>query len=176
MGSPLTYEAQTPVTNATTKSTPSAATASASASSSDWGGEIREFVPQRFNEFQPSSTPAYDPYSMQSVNNAISDMSDGTSQINPYSQDAQATLFQNTTSFTHTQPLNYHLYAPIGPHRENLMPYQRTAHDFFIPDHLREELQRKTEATAQTFSNSTLPQQPPPPTNGNFVTFSAFAT
>lgn len=39
------------------------------------------------------------------------------------------------------------------------MAYQRTTHDFFIPDHLREELQRKSEATLQTFPNSTLPQQ-----------------
>lgn len=49
--------------------------------------------------------------------------------------------------------LNYHLYAPLGPHRENLMAYQRTTHDFFIPDHLREEMQRKSEAALQTFSS-----------------------
>lgn len=94
---------------------------------------------------------------MQGVNAAMSD--NGSTQVNPYSQDASASLFQNAAAYTHNQPLNYHLYAPIGPHRENLMPYQRTTHDLFIPDHLREELQRKTEATLQTFSNSTLPQQ-----------------
>lgn len=49
--------------------------------------------------------------------------------------------------------LSYHLYAPLGPHRENLMAYQRTTHDFFIPDHLREEMQRKSEASLQTFSS-----------------------
>lgn len=31
------------------------------------------------------------------------------------------------------------------------MAYQRTTHDFFIPDHLREEMQRKSEASLQTF-------------------------
>lgn len=39
-----------------------------------------------------------------------------------------------------------------------MMLYQRTAADFFIPDDLREDLQRKAEATLQTFPNSTLPQ------------------
>ncbi|TIA02242.1 PAB-dependent poly(A)-specific ribonuclease subunit pan3, partial [Aureobasidium pullulans] len=39
------------------------------------------------------------------------------------------------------------------------MAYQRTTHDFFIPDHLREEMQRKSEASLQTFSNTALPQQ-----------------
>jgi hypothetical protein len=33
------------------------------------------------------------------------------------------------------------------------MAYQRTTHDFFIPDHLREEMQRKSEASLQTFSS-----------------------
>lgn len=38
------------------------------------------------------------------------------------------------------------------------MAFQRSTSDFFIPDHLREELQRKAEATLQTYANSTLPQ------------------
>lgn len=38
------------------------------------------------------------------------------------------------------------------------MAYQRSTSDFFIPDNLREDLQRKAEATLQTFANSTLPQ------------------
>jgi PAB-dependent poly(A)-specific ribonuclease subunit 3 len=44
----------------------------------------------------------------------------------------------------------YHNYAPMGPHRENLLAYQRTVHDLFIPDKLREDLQRKAEASLQT--------------------------
>lgn len=44
----------------------------------------------------------------------------------------------------------------MGPHRENLMAYQRTTHDFFIPDHLREEMQRKSEASLQTFTSKSF--------------------
>lgn len=46
--------------------------------------------------------------------------------------------------------VQYHLYAPIGPHREDLLPYQRNAHDFFMPEKLREDLQKKSEASLQT--------------------------
>lgn len=56
------------------------------------------------------------------------------------------------------QPLQYHLYAPVGPHREDLMQYHRVTHDFFIPEKLREEMQRKTEASLQVMPNSQLPQ------------------
>ncbi|TKX22825.1 PAN2-PAN3 deadenylation complex subunit PAN3 [Elsinoe australis] len=131
------------------------------AASSDWSNQIKEFVPGQFGDFQPSATPSFDPYSMQDMGNAVPGISEATTttQINPYAQDSTAQMFQNPAAFSHSQPLNYHLYAPIGPHRENLVAYQRTAHDLFIPDHLREDLQRKTEATLQTFSNSTLPQQ-----------------
>jgi len=59
--------------------------------------------------------------------------------------------------------LSYHLYAPLGPHRENLMAYQRTTHDFFIPDHLREEMQRKSEASLQTFSSKSCGSRLPVP-------------
>lgn len=128
------------------------------AATNEWPSEIREFVPRGFNEYQSDSSSNYDPYSMQGVNNTLADGT-STPQLNPYSQDASAGMFQNAAAYTHNHPLNYHMYAPIGPHRENLMPYQRTTHDIFIPDHLREELQRKTEATLQTFSNSTLPPQ-----------------
>jgi PAB-dependent poly(A)-specific ribonuclease subunit 3 len=82
------------------------------------------------------------------------------SQLNPYAQQANAVggspFFQDASAFKH--PLNYHLYFMAGPRRENLMPYQRSTTDFFIPDDLREDLQRKSEATLQTFANSILPQ------------------
>ena len=85
---------------------------------------------------------------------------DGTqAQLNPYTQQSQGIgnqqYYSDTTNYKH--PLNYHLYASIGPRRENLMAYQRSTSDFFIPDNLREDLQRKAEATLQTFANSTLP-------------------
>lgn len=45
----------------------------------------------------------------------------------------------------------------MGPQPTNLLGYQRTAHDFFIPDALREDLQKKAEASRQILPNSTLP-------------------
>lgn len=38
----------------------------------------------------------------------------------------------------------------MGPHREDLLAYQRLPHDFFMPEKVREELQRKSEASLQT--------------------------
>ncbi|KIW04755.1 hypothetical protein, variant [Verruconis gallopava] len=79
--------------------------------------------------------------------------------LNPYAQDASSlsgtAFYQNTSTFA--QPAQYHNYAPLGPHRENLLAYQRTAHDFFMPDKLREELQKKAESTLQILPSSTLP-------------------
>jgi len=57
--------------------------------------------------------------------------------------------------FSH--PPQYHLYAPVGPRPENLLPYQRTVQDFFMPDALREEFQRKADAALQILPTSTLP-------------------
>jgi PAB-dependent poly(A)-specific ribonuclease subunit 3 len=37
----------------------------------------------------------------------------------------------------------------MGPHREDLMAYQRQAHDFFMPEKMREDLQRKADASLQ---------------------------
>ncbi|RYF40663.1 MAG: hypothetical protein EOO38_21610, partial [Cytophagaceae bacterium] len=64
--------------------------------------------------------------------------------INPYAEQAPSVgaqaFFQDTTSFRH--PLNYHLYASLGPRRDQITQYQRATADFFIPDDLREDLQR----------------------------------
>jgi len=84
---------------------------------------------------------------------------DAQQNINPYADTTSTvtgqTFFQDATSFRH--PLNYHLYASFGPRRDQMTPYQRATADFFLPDDLREDLQRKAEATLQTFPNSTLP-------------------
>lgn len=91
---------------------------------------------------------------------SITGLDASQTQINPYVQQASnvgnQAFFQDASTFKH--PLNYHLYASIGPRRENLMAYQRSTADFFVPDDLREELQRKSEATLQTYANSALPQ------------------
>lgn len=61
---------------------------------------------------------------------------------------AGGTYFQGQPNYS-VQPLNYHFYAPIGPHTDNLTPYQKSIHDLFLSDRLREELQRKSEAYHQ---------------------------
>lgn len=46
--------------------------------------------------------------------------------------------------------VQYHLYAPIGPHNQNTLAYQRNVHDLFLANDFREELQKKSAATLQT--------------------------
>lgn len=86
-------------------------------------------------------------------------------QFNPYAEGhggiagAAQQFYQAGGAFAAPlQPLQYHLYAPVGPHREDLMQYHRVTHDFFIPEKLREEMQRKSEASLQVMPNSQLPQ------------------
>lgn len=92
----------------------------------------------------------YDPYVTQPTMTNPSHAPQ-QSQINPYAQDSASSgsgSYYQTSTFA--QPIQYHLYTSLGPHREALLPYQRAAHDFFIPDNLREELQRKSATTLQT--------------------------
>lgn len=49
------------------------------------------------------------------------------------------------------------MYWPVGPQPTGLLAYQRTAHDFFIPDSVREDLQKKAEVARQVVPNSSLP-------------------
>ncbi|KAE9379831.1 hypothetical protein N431DRAFT_432215 [Stipitochalara longipes BDJ] len=131
--------------------------------------QIKEFTPQQnydmstniaSNGTAPDAQMPYDPFSMSSVADAMP-----SAPYNPYLQDNSAmpsngaAYYQAQPSFAApAQPLQYHLYAPIGPHKEDLTPYQRTVHDFFIPNSLREELQKKSEATRQVMPNSGLPR------------------
>ncbi|RYP56068.1 hypothetical protein DL769_009982 [Monosporascus sp. CRB-8-3] len=55
---------------------------------------------------------------------------------------------------TPLQPLNYHLYNPITPSRESLQLFQRHVQEFFVPDNIREELTRKSEAARQVLPNN----------------------
>lgn len=49
------------------------------------------------------------------------------------------------------------MYWPVGPQPTGLLAYQRTAHDFFIPDAVREDFQKKAEVARQTLPNTSLP-------------------
>lgn len=56
-------------------------------------------------------------------------------------------------------PLQYHLYAPTPFRvRPALEAHQRTVQDLFISNELREELQRRNDATLQVLATSTLPE------------------
>ncbi|KAF4421145.1 PAN2-PAN3 deadenylation complex subunit PAN3 [Colletotrichum fructicola] len=128
---------------------------------------LREFTPQNFelstgitaNGAASDTGINYDPFTMTSVAQALP-----TTQFNPYADDptglvgSNAAFFQHQNAYTGPlQPLQYHLYAPVGPYRDDLAPFQRQVHDFFIPDKLREDMQRRSEALQQVMPNSTLP-------------------
>ncbi|EOA85261.1 uncharacterized protein SETTUDRAFT_20779 [Exserohilum turcica Et28A] len=122
----------------------------------DWHSQdFQEFVPQSF-EGQQMVDPnlGYDPFSTPTNMPTLAGPSHQAAAMNPYAQDASATYFQNANAF---QNPAYHLYWPVGPQPTGLLAYQRTAHDFFIPDALREELQKKAEVARQIAPNSTLP-------------------
>ena len=61
--------------------------------------------------------------------------------------------------FAKSLQVQYHQYAPIGPFNTNMLPYQRTVHDLFIQNEVREDVQKRMAATLQTLPNSQLPQQ-----------------
>ncbi|KAG0651465.1 Poly(A)-nuclease deadenylation complex subunit 3 [Hyphodiscus hymeniophilus] len=128
---------------------------------------IREFTPQNYelpqttvqNGTTPDTQSSYDPFQMTPLTQVLP-----TTPYNPYLEDSTniasngASYYQPQTTYTApAQPLQYHLYAPIGPHREDLLAYQRLTHDFFMPEKLREDLQKKAEATLQVMPNSQLP-------------------
>ncbi|TPX19294.1 PAB-dependent poly(A)-specific ribonuclease subunit 3 [Coccidioides immitis] len=141
-------------------------------STPEWSiGEIQDFVPQGFDTSHVESihghgngvlsTPAYDPFVSSSTPLGASGAVTHQVQPNPYSHDPSAiggaAFFGAHNAFQ--QPVQYHLYAPIGPHNQNILGYQRNIHDLFLPNSFREELQKKAAATLQTLPNSQLPTQ-----------------
>ncbi|KAJ5834095.1 hypothetical protein N7447_000121 [Penicillium robsamsonii] len=135
----------------------------------DWAvADVQEFVPQGFEHVTPlqgngnggiTPTGAFDPF--VTTPTPMTPGAVGPVSANPYSHDPSGAMggafFANQTGFQ--QPIQYHLYAPIGPHSQNTLGYQRNVHDLFIPNDLREELQKKSAATLQTLPNTQLPAQ-----------------
>lgn len=101
-----------------------------------------------------ASYTGFDPYTASS---AITGQHQSTG-INPYAQDSSglAPGYHYNQNAFQTSP-SYHLYWPVGPQPTGLLAYQRTAHDFFIPDTLREDLQKKAEVARQVLPNTALP-------------------
>ncbi|KAI1392178.1 uncharacterized protein F4822DRAFT_425389 [Hypoxylon trugodes] len=157
-------------TNATPFTPRGAATATTTALQQDNGASLyksaqfADFAPQNYDLNTTTATNGsdngslgYDPFTMSSVSQALP-----SAQYNPYAEDhnalagAGASYFTAQNSYTApSQPLQYHLYYPITSIRENLQPYQRQLYDLFLPESLREDLQKKSEATRQV-----LPNQP----------------
>lgn len=96
-----------------------------------------------------TSEVTYDPFSMANVSQAIPTTFPNTFPDDMGNLAAGGAYFQGQQNYNNVQPLNYHFYAPIGPHKEGLMPYQKSIHDLFLSDRLREDLQRKSEAYHQ---------------------------
>ncbi|KAK5938234.1 PAB-dependent poly(A)-specific ribonuclease subunit 3 [Knufia obscura] len=120
----------------------------------DWAlPGAQEFVPGRLD---PSAIQAHDANDHRTPHfeafHAVQH------QLNPYLDPSLngATFFQAPSTFQ--QPVQYHQYAPIGPYNTNMLPYQRSVHDLFLPNEAREDLQKKMAAALQTLPNSQLPQ------------------
>jgi PAB-dependent poly(A)-specific ribonuclease subunit 3 len=126
---------------------------------------IREFTPQydMTSNIATNGAPPehmhFDPFSaMAPVGHAI------PPQYNPYAEDPSGLAGHNGAFFpaqnpfgSDIQPLQYHLYYPTAPRRQDLLSYQKVTQDFFVPEKLREELHRKSEAWRQVLSSG-LPQ------------------
>ncbi|CAG8536238.1 2113_t:CDS:10 [Paraglomus brasilianum] len=90
-------------------------------------------------------------YSVSASSSRSQPSSHNTSNASYFSQLSQVdSLFYQNQSGLLPAPLQYHLYTSPLPHISNLHPHQKTIHAFFMSDNLREDLQRKNEATLQT--------------------------
>ncbi|KIX07740.1 uncharacterized protein Z518_02394 [Rhinocladiella mackenziei CBS 650.93] len=130
----------------------------------DWAlADVQEFVPRRAQEttmvgqrsIRPISVVPYMAMNEIPVAHTFETFQPSHA-ANPYlDQGMNGAAFYNAANFQ--QPVLYHQYAPIGHYSTNLAPYQRTVHDLFIPNDLREEIQKKSAAALQTLPNSQLP-------------------
>ncbi|KAI7974299.1 hypothetical protein EIK77_008482 [Talaromyces pinophilus] len=108
-----------------------------------------------------SPAPPYDPFVTPQSSIAGGSAVAPHPVPNPYSHDAAVAasmgggFFAGQSGFQ--QPVQYHLYAPIGPHSTNITGYQRNVHDLFLPNDFREELQKKAAATLQTLPSKVIP-------------------
>ncbi|KXJ89408.1 PAB-dependent poly(A)-specific ribonuclease subunit PAN3, partial [Microdochium bolleyi] len=101
----------------------------------------------------------YDPFTMSNVAQALPT----ATPFNPYAEDPNALsgagqYYGAQGGYTTPlQPLNHHLYNPVNPSREILLPHQKQIQELFIPENLREDLAKKSEAARQVLPTSTLP-------------------
>ncbi|KAF2756818.1 hypothetical protein EJ05DRAFT_453718 [Pseudovirgaria hyperparasitica] len=104
-------------------------------------------------QMDPSAAMALN-YDTYNSNSPMTGLSGAASQmsLDPYSQSAaaaqaaQAGFYQNVNAF---QP-NWHHYFPAPDYLPPRPAYQKSVHEFFISNNLREELSKKMDACAQT--------------------------
>jgi len=126
-----------------------------------------------------ATTAAFDPF--VTAPTPLPGSGVGTVSGNPYSPDTAAVaataaalngaaFFANQSGFqqpvsqfsicllawSNALQVQYHLYAPIGPHNQNTLGYQRNIHDLFLPNDFREELQKKAAATLQMLPSAVI--------------------
>lgn len=127
---------------------------------------------RRFNAKTPPFKPS-NPYLQSSDPSLVGGgpLDSGGGQQNPYlsmnvvPQQQMGPVPSHTADMfylhsTSNYPLNYHLYAPAPPPHLTMPipPHCTYASTMFIPNDLREALQKKNEATLQTLPNSNLPE------------------
>lgn len=123
---------------------------------------------KKFNAATASFTPTGNPYRSDSpvsiAGTPMAQSSKPSGSINPYlpgnSMQAPASSDMYFQQQAASYPLQYHLYAPAPPPRLTfpLRPHETNANVMFIPNNLRETLQKKNEATLQTLARSNLPE------------------
>ncbi|KAG0767555.1 hypothetical protein G6F57_012564 [Rhizopus arrhizus] len=97
------------------------------------------------NQFHPFNLNPHVPsFAQQGYNNSAMN-----SNVDPYFY---------TPSF-HPSPTEYHRGPAILPHVANLLPHQRLAQSFFIPDNLNEQLIKRQEIALQTKPEKELPEE-----------------
>ncbi|KAI1339267.1 hypothetical protein F5Y15DRAFT_83515 [Xylariaceae sp. FL0016] len=124
--------------------------------------QITDQIQTTVNGSTDSSSLGYDPFTMSNVTQALQ-----SSQYNPYAEDHNPLAGTGTPFYSPqtaysapSQPLQYHLYYPIASARENLQPYQRQVYDFFVSETIREDLQKKSEASRQVLASQPGVQLP----------------
>lgn len=97
------------------------------------------------NSFNPNTAPVFTP---------MTSMTSPTADMGIYNSVSDEPFYQNTNLY----PVNYLLYAPPPPpHIElNKKPNERTPHDLFISNSLREYLQMKNEESLKSVSSNEL--------------------
>ncbi|KAK1758362.1 PAB-dependent poly(A)-specific ribonuclease subunit PAN3 [Echria macrotheca] len=124
-------------------------------------GAIREFTPQNYDVGNSSTANSVaqdnglynDPFA------SLSSLGQGlppSSSFHPYASDHNA-MGGSGAGYYSAQfppgglvtPPSYHLYQPFDSYRKELQPWQRSTYDFFVPDKLREEMQKKMFAMQQ---------------------------